>query len=283
MPHQITLIPGDGIGPEVADACVKVLDATGVRIDWDEQPAGISALDAGYDDALPEVTVDSVRKNSIALKGPTATPVGTGHRSANVRLRKELDLYASIRPVRSVEGVNTRYENVDLVVFRENTEGLYAGLENRLSKGVVVSIKVVTEEASRRIARQAFEYAVKHGRKRVTAVHKANILKVGDGLFLRCAREVAEDYPSIEFNDGIIDATCMRLVQRPTDSTSCSWKTSTATSSPTFARVWWVDSASCPGPTSVRTRRSSKPCTAPPPTSRARVSRTPPRFSRARC
>lgn len=215
MPHRITLIPGDGIGPEVAKATQRVLEATGVHILWEEMPAGLHAVEQ-YGDALPPVTVESVRKNRIALKGPTSTPVGGGHVSANVRLRKTLDLYASVRPVKSVEGVLTRYSDVDLVVFRENTEGLYAGLENEVSKDVVVSIKVVTAMASARIARAAFEYARKNGRKKVTAVHKANILKMGDGLFLACAKKVAQGYPEIEFEDAIIDACCMKLVSDPT-------------------------------------------------------------------
>lgn len=215
MPHQITLIPGDGIGPEVAKATQRILAATGVHIHWDEMPAGLAAIET-HGEALPSSTIDSVRKNRIALKGPTATPVGGGHVSANVRLRKALDLYASVRPVKSVEGVESRYSGVDLVVFRENTEGLYAGLENEVSKNVVVSIKVVTALASERIARAAFDYARKHGRKKVTAVHKANILKMGDGLFLACARKVAEQYPDIIFDDAIIDACCMKLVSDPT-------------------------------------------------------------------
>jgi isocitrate dehydrogenase (NAD+) len=188
MPHAITLIPGDGIGPEVADSCVQVIEALGVHVAWDEQKAGISALEAGSKDALPDETVASVKKTRLALKGPTATPIGSGHISANVRLRKELDLYASVRPVKTLSGVKTRYDNVDLVVFRENTEGLYAGIENQLTPDVVVSIKMVTRDASVRIARAAFKYAEKNGRKKVTAVHKANILKKGDGLFLSCAR-----------------------------------------------------------------------------------------------
>lgn len=214
MPHHITLIPGDGIGPEVAKATQRILEATGVHIQWEEMPAGLTAIET-HGDALPPCTVDSVRKNRIALKGPTATPVGGGHVSANVRLRKALDLYASVRPVQSVEGVESRYQGVDLVVFRENTEGLYAGLENEVSKNVVVSIKVVTAVASERIARAAFEYARKHGRRKVTAVHKANILKMGDGLFLACARKVAAEYPEIHFDDAIIDACCMKLVSDP--------------------------------------------------------------------
>lgn len=215
MPHHITLIPGDGIGPEVARATQRVLEATGVSIQWEEMPAGLAAVEQ-YGEALPELTVESVRKSRVALKGPTATPIGGGHVSANVRLRKTLDLYASVRPVRSLKGVSTRYTDVDLVVFRENTEGLYAGLENEVSKDVVVSIKVVTAAASRRIARAAFDFARKNGRKKVTAVHKANILKMGDGLFLACARKVAQEYPDIEFDDAIIDACCMRLVSDPT-------------------------------------------------------------------
>ncbi len=217
MPHHIVLIPGDGIGPEVCAATKRVLAATSVHIAWEEQPAGIAALEAGFDDALPEVTIEAVKRTKIALKGPTNTPKGAGHVSANVRLRKALDLYASVRPVKSIAGIKTRYDNVDLVVFRENTEGLYAGIENEISKNVIVSIKVVTEAASLRIARSAFEYARKHGRKKVTAVHKANILKKGDGLFLNCARRVAEEYPEVGFDDAIIDACCMRLVKDPTE------------------------------------------------------------------
>lgn len=215
MPHHITLIPGDGIGPEVAAATKRALEATGVHIAWEEMPAGLGAFEA-HGDALPEATIESVRRNKVALKGPTATPIGKGHVSANVRLRKALDLSASVRPVRSLQGVKTRYEGVDLVVFRENTEGLYAGLENEVSQNVVVSIKVVTAQASLKIARAAFEFARKNKRKKVTAVHKANILKMGDGLFLSCAKQVAKEYPDIAFDDAIIDACCMRLVHDPT-------------------------------------------------------------------
>jgi isocitrate dehydrogenase (NAD+) len=216
MPHHITLIPGDGIGPEVADATLEVLKATGVHITWDRQLAGLAAVEKTKE-ALPEATLESVRKSGVALKGPTTTPVGKGHVSANVSLRRGLDLYASVRPVKSVPGVPSRYENVDLVVFRENTEGLYAGLENEVSKGVVLSIKVVTEMATRRIARAAFEFARQHGRKRVTAVHKANIMKLGDGFFLQITQEVAKDYPEVRYDEAIIDALCMRLVRDPTE------------------------------------------------------------------
>lgn len=214
MPHHITLIAGDGIGPEVAEATVQILDATGVHISWDRQLAGLCAIEA-TGQSLPDACVESIRKNNIALKGPTTTPVGGGHTSANVALRKKLDLYASIRPVKTVPGVASRYDNVDLVVFRENTEGLYAGLEHEVSKGVFVSIKVVTELATRRIAQAAFEYAKQKNRKRITLVHKANIMKLGDGFFLQVARDVAKDYPSIEFGDAIVDAVCMQLVKDP--------------------------------------------------------------------
>ena len=216
MPHHITLIAGDGIGPEVAEATCEVLAATGVHIDWDRQPAGLAAVEA-TGSALPEATIESCRKNGVALKGPTTTPIGGGHVSANVLLRRKLDLYASVRPSKTVPGVPSRYDNVDLVVFRENTEGLYAGLEHEVSKGVIVSIKVVTEMATRRIARAAFEYASRRGRKRVTAVHKANIMKLGDGFFLQITKEVAKDYPKIKYDEVIIDSLCMRLVKDPTE------------------------------------------------------------------
>ncbi len=214
MPHHVTLIPGDGIGPEVAEAAVKVLAATGVRIDWDRQLAGVAAVDK-TGQALPEATIASIKKNGIALKGPTTTPVGGGHVSANVQMRRKLDLYASIRPVKTVPGVKSRYDKVDLVVFRENTEGLYAGIENEVAKGVVVSIKVVTESATRRIAKAAFEYATKHGRKTVTVVHKANIMKLGDGTFIRCVAEISREFPDITYNEQIVDSLCMKLVQDP--------------------------------------------------------------------
>ena len=214
MPHSITLIPGDGIGPEVAAATKRVLDATRVSIDWDEQHAGLLAIEKSGD-ALPQATVDAIRQSGVALKGPTTTPVGGGHVSANVRLRRELDLYASLRPSRTVAGIPARYDNVDLIVFRENTEGLYAGIEHEVSKGSFCSIKVVTEAATRRIAKAAFEYAVKHNRKRVTAVHKANIMKLGDGFFLDVVADVAKDYPSISHDQHIIDALCMNLVKDP--------------------------------------------------------------------
>ena len=210
-----TLIAGDGIGPEVVSATVRVLDATGVKIEWDAQMAGAMAI-AREGTPLPQKTIDSIRANGLALKGPTTTPVGGGHTSINVELRKTLDLYANVRPIKTSPGVKSRYENVDLVVIRENTEDLYSGLEHVVVPGVVESIKVITEKASTRIARFAFEYARAKGRKRVTAVHKANIMKLSDGLFLDCCLTVAKDFPDIKYDDIIVDNCCMQLVLDPT-------------------------------------------------------------------
>jgi isocitrate dehydrogenase (NAD+) len=212
--HKITLIPGDGIGPEVAGATVSVIRATGVQIEWESFVVGAEAL-SRYGDPLPQNLFDSIKRNKIALKGPVTTPIGTGFVSANVRLRKALDLYANLRPIKSLAGVKSRYENVDLIVVRENTEDLYSGLEHEVVPGVVESLKIITDRASRRIAKFAFEYARREGRKRVTAIHKANIMKLSDGLFLRCFREVAEDYPEIQADDLIVDNTCMQLVMDP--------------------------------------------------------------------
>jgi isocitrate dehydrogenase (NAD+) len=213
--YTITLIPGDGIGPEVASAAVRVLSATGLDLRFETENAGAGAM--GKEGvALPPRVLDSVRKNKVALKGPTATPVGTGHRSVNVELRKTLDLYANLRPVRTLPGVKSRYDGVDLVVVRENTESLYAGLEHVVVPGVVESLKIITEKASTRIARFAFDYAETHGRKRVTAIHKANIMKLSDGLFLDCCRAVAKGHPTIAYDEMIVDNTCMQLVLDPT-------------------------------------------------------------------
>jgi isocitrate dehydrogenase (NAD+) len=214
MARQITLIPGDGIGPEVAQATIDMVAATGLAIDWDTQQAGVVAVEA-CGKALPDATLASIERTGLALKGPTTTPIGTGHVSANVGMRRALSLYASVRPVRSLPGIKTRYENVDLVIFRENTEGLYAGLEQTITPGVVVSMKVVTEAATRRIATAAFEFAQKNGRKKVTIVHKANILKLGDGLFLKICKEVGQGYPGIQTEECIVDALCMRMVSNP--------------------------------------------------------------------
>jgi isocitrate dehydrogenase (NAD+) len=213
--HKITLIPGDGIGPEVTGAAVSVLRATGFEADWETFVVGAEAL-SRFGDPLPQDLIDSIKRNKIALKGPVATPIGTGFVSSNVRLRKALDLYANLRPIKSLKGVPGRYENIDLIVVRENTEDLYSGLEHEVVPGVVESLKIITDKASRRIARFAFEYARVEGRRKVTAVHKANIMKLSDGLFLRCFREVAAEYPQIEADDLIVDNTCMQLVINPT-------------------------------------------------------------------
>lgn len=215
MAHHVTLIPGDGIGPEVADATCEVLSHLGVDIVWDRQPAGLAGIGA-CGQALPDATLASIRANKVALKGPTTTPVGGGHTSANVAMRRSLDLFACVRPVKTVPGVKSRYDGVDLVIFRENTEGLYGGQEVQVTPGVVVSLKVVTEAATKRIAKAAFDYARLHGRKKVTCVHKANILKLGDGSFLRHCAKVAESYPDVAYDESIVDATCMRLVVDPT-------------------------------------------------------------------
>ncbi len=214
--HTIVLIPGDGIGPEVTNAARRVIDASGVSIDWVELPAGATAIEQGYDNVLPQQTVDAIRKHGIALKGPVTTPVGKGFRSVNVQLRQALKLYAAVRPVRSLAGVKTRFDGVDMVIIRENTEGLYSGIENEIIPGVVTSLKVASEAACTRIARYAFEYAVSRQRSKVTVFHKANIMKLSDGLFLDCARRVKSGYPQIAYDEVIIDAGCMKLVQDPT-------------------------------------------------------------------
>jgi len=213
--HRVVLLPGDGIGPEVVEAGRRVIDATEMPIEWIPAEAGMGAFEE-HGDALPRETVELIRDAGNALKGPTTTPIGKGHVSANVRLRKELNLYANVRPVKTVPGLETPYGTTDLVVIRENTESLYAGLENEVAPGVVTSIKVITETASRRIAKFAFEYATRWDRKRVTAVHKANIMKKADGLFLDCAREESEPYSGkIQFDDVLVDALAMRLVSDP--------------------------------------------------------------------
>jgi isocitrate dehydrogenase (NAD+) len=215
LSYNVTLIPGDGIGPEVVSAAVRVLSATGVSFSWETMDAGLAAL-GKEGNPLPPAVLESIRRNKIALKGPTGTPVAGGHRSVNVELRKTLDLYANVRPVKTLPGVKSRYESVDIVVMRENTEDLYSGLEHVVVPGVVESIKIITEKASTRIARFSFEYARKHGRKTITAVHKANIMKLSDGLFLDCCRKVATEYPEVTYNELIVDNTCMQLVLDPT-------------------------------------------------------------------
>ena len=214
MTQTITLIAGDGIGPEVTAAVVRVLDCAGFSVNWEPHLAGVLALEK-HGDTLPRELLDSIARNKVALKGPVTTPVGGGFTSVNVGLRKALDLYVNLRPVWNIPSVKSRYEGVDLVIVRENTEDLYSGLEHEVVPGVVESLKIITAEASHRVATFAFEYARTHGRKRVTAVHKANIMKMGDGLFLRTVQEVAARYPDIRSDDRIVDAACMHLVMNP--------------------------------------------------------------------
>jgi isocitrate dehydrogenase (NAD+) len=213
--YAVTLMPGDGIGPELADATLHVLEATGIGFDWDVQQAGEATI-ASEGTPLPERVIESIRRNGVAIKGPITTPVGSGFRSVNVGLRQALELYANVRPARSMAGVVTRYENVDLIIVRENTEDLYAGIEHRVGPDAAESIKIITRAASQRIARYAFEYAVRNGRHKVTAVHKANIMKLSDGLFLESCQQVAADYEGgVAFEDRIVDNMCMQLVQKP--------------------------------------------------------------------
>jgi isocitrate dehydrogenase (NAD+) len=215
MAHRVTLIPGDGIGPELAEATRRVLDATGVAFEWEVVEAGEATI-ATKGTPLPDDVLESIRRNKVALKGPITTPVGSGFRSVNVGLRQALNLYANLRPARSMQGVQSRYEDVDLVIVRENTEDLYAGIEHMVGRDAAESIKIITRAASERIARFAFEYAVANARHKVTAVHKANIMKLSDGLFLEACRTVAEGYAGrVEFEDRIVDNMCMQLVQKP--------------------------------------------------------------------
>ncbi len=210
----ITVIPGDGIGPEVSQATMQVLDAAGAELDYEMQTAGGAAVEQ-FGNPLPDHVLESIRRNKVALKGPVETKVGKGFRSVNVQLRQALDLYANLRPSRSLPSIPSRFENVDIIVVRENTEGLYSGIEHVVVPGVVESLKIITEKGSTRIAKFAFDYARRHGLKRVTAVHKANIMKLSDGLFLDCFRKVSQDYPDIQAEDKIVDNMCMQLVMRP--------------------------------------------------------------------
>jgi isocitrate dehydrogenase (NAD+) len=213
--YAVTLIPGDGIGPELANATRTVLEATGIGFDWDVQEAGEKTI-ASEGTPLPERVIDSIRRTSVAIKGPITTPVGSGFRSVNVGLRQALELYANVRPARSMQGVETRYHNVDLIIVRENTEDLYAGIEHRVGPDAAEGIKIITRAASQRIARYAFEYAIRNGRRKVTAVHKANIMKLSDGLFLESCQQVAAEYEGrVAFEDRIVDNMCMQLVQKP--------------------------------------------------------------------
>ena len=212
--HTITLIPGDGIGPEIVAATVRIIEAAGVDIEWETQILGAQAQEK-YGTTLPESTIESIKRNKVALKGPQMTPIGKGFTSVNVGLRKALDLYANVRPIRALPGIESRNPELNLVIVRENTEDLYAGLEHVVVPGVVESIKIITEKASTRIAQFAFEHARKHKRKKVTAIHKANIMKLSDGLFIECARKVAREYSEIQYDERIVDAVCMHLVMHP--------------------------------------------------------------------
>lgn len=214
MTHTITLIPGDGIGPEVTEAVVRILKASGVSIEWEEHVAGLLAFER-TGQALPVELVDSIRRNKVALKGPVTTPIGQGFASVNVGLRKALDLFANLRPVWNLPGVDARFQGIDLVIVRENTEDLYAGLEHEVVPGVVESLKIITDKASTRIAHFAFAHARKHGRKKVTSIHKANIMKLSDGLFIECVRRAAREYIEIKYEERIVDAACMQLVMHP--------------------------------------------------------------------
>ena len=211
---KVTLIKGDGIGPEISDAVVKIIAASGAKIKWDVQTAGTDVIES-EGAPLPKRVLDSVKENKVALKSPVTTPIGKGFRSVNVQLRKDLDLYANLRPCYNLPSIKTRYDNVDIVVVRENTEDLYAGVERQVDENTAESIKIITREASLRIAEFAFDYAVKNGRKEVAVVTKANICKLSDGLFLNCAREVAQKYPQIKFREILVDNCCMQLVQNP--------------------------------------------------------------------
>src|SRR5882724_12751002 len=215
MRHKVTLLPGEGIGPEVARAVRRILEAAGVQIDWEVIDARAVAGAADASQVVNEKAIESVRRNGVGLKGPMATAVAGGARSVNVALRKTLDFYANLRPVKNLPGLKSRYDNVDVVIVRENTEDLYSGLEHEVVPGVVESLKIITEKASTRIGRFAFEYAKRHGRKKIHAIHKANIMKLSDGLFLQCFRNVSKEYPNIEADDRIVDNLCMQLVINP--------------------------------------------------------------------
>jgi isocitrate dehydrogenase (NAD+) len=212
--HTVTLIPGDGIGPEVTDAVVRILEATGVKFAWERFTAGAEAFEK-HGEYIPKELYESIERNKLGLKGPVTTPVGGGFTSINVTLRKKFELFANFRPIKNLPGLETRYPGVDLIIVRENTEGEYVGLEHEVVPGVVESLKIITEKGSTRIAKFAFEYARKHKRKKIHAIHKANIMKMSDGLFLRCARDIAKGFPEITYGEHIVDNTCMQLVMNP--------------------------------------------------------------------
>ena len=212
--HKVTLIPGDGIGPEVMQATVRILEATGVKFEWETFAAGAEAY-AKYKEYIPKELTESIERTRVGLKGPVTTPIGGGFSSINVELRKRFELFANFRPIRNMRHIPTRYPDVDLIIVRENTEGLYSGIEHEVVPGVVESLKIITGKASTRISRFAFEYARKNGRKKVHCIHKANIMKMSDGLFLRCSRNVSKEYPEITYGEHIVDNTCMQLVMNP--------------------------------------------------------------------
>src|SRR5579871_5803766 len=212
--HKVTLVPGDGIGPEVTQAVVRILESTGVKFEWERFAAGAEAFEI-HGEYIPADLYDSITKNKVALKGPVTTPIGGGFKSINVTLRKKFDLFANFRPIKLLPGLESKWPGVDLIIVRENTEGEYVGLEHEVVPGVVESIKVITDKGSTRIAKFAFDYARKHGRKKIHSIHKANIMKLSDGLFLRCARRVAEGFPDVQYGEHIIDNTCMQLVMNP--------------------------------------------------------------------
>ncbi len=214
MAHTVTLIPGDGIGPEVVNATVRILEATGVKFAWERYAAGAEAYEK-YHEYIPKELIESIERTKVGLKGPVTTPIGGGFPSINVALRKRFELFANFRPIRSLPGVPSRYQGIDLIVVRENTEGLYSGIEHEVVPGVVESLKIITEKASTRIARFAFAYARRVRRKKIHSIHKANIMKMSDGLFIRCSRNVSKEYPEITYGEHIVDNTCMQLVMNP--------------------------------------------------------------------
>jgi len=214
MAYKITLIPGDGIGPEVTQAAVRILEATGIKFEWESFAAGAEAFEK-YKEYIPKELTESIERTRVGLKGPVTTPIGGGFSSINVELRKKFELFANFRPITNLPHIPTRYPNVDLIIFRENTEGLYSGIEHEVIPGVVESLKIITEKASTRISLFAFEYARKNHRKKIHSVHKANIMKMSDGLFLRCSRTVSKEYPEITYGEHIVDNTCMQLVMNP--------------------------------------------------------------------
>jgi isocitrate dehydrogenase (NAD+) len=214
MSHKVTLIPGDGIGPEVTNAAVRIIEASGVKFEWESFEAGADAYEK-YKEYIPKALTESIGRTGCALKGPITTPIGGGFSSINVQLRKQFELFCNFRPIRNLPGVTTRYPGIDLIIIRENTEGLYSGIEHEVVPGVVESLKIITEKASTRISKWAFEYARKRGRKKIHAIHKANIMKMSDGLFIRCSRNISKDFPEITYGEHIVDNTCMQLVTNP--------------------------------------------------------------------